>query len=123
MKQTTLFETPPRPGKALARKRGPETSKLAADAIAPKLGPLQRADLKLVIANPGSTQAELAMIEYEDLESRGAATSYYDSRRIGRRLPELEALGLVKRLPAQECSVTRRPAHEWAPTEKGKAAR
>jgi len=125
MTQPTLFDTEPRPGKKLARKRGPETSKLAADAIAPRLAIRQARALTLVKAYPNSTQAELAKHDLrERIENLDENALVYDSRTVGRRLPDLQALGLVVRGgPGLPCSVTGRLAARWRVSALGAATR
>lgn len=88
--------------RALARREDPATSHEAAEAIAGRLPTLQQEVLALVIRHPRRTCSELA-----DLGG------YRDPRKVGRRLPELEALGMVKRLPKRACAVTKTPAAVW----------
>ena len=106
-----LFGAPPeviaheenmkRLGHKLARRGHPETSRTAADAVAVKLGELQRRVLDLIARNPGLTVSELAAITRER-----------DPRAIGRRLSELLAQGKVIR-EVRVCTVTGKSASTW----------
>jgi predicted transcriptional regulator len=97
--------TPPA-GLALSRAADPETSHLAADEIAQSLSRRQQTALAVVIRWPGRTVSELS--ELNDCR---------DPRTIGRRLPELERQGLVRREDARECRITGRLAHTWRATK------
>lgn len=108
-KTTFLFETPPA-AKELARRNDPEESKKAAREIAPHIGTLQKQVLELVKKNPDWTQAELTASVFVHQEG------YRDSRRIGRRLPELAALGKVYKSGSRPCRVTGRTAATWKAT-------
>jgi len=88
--------------KTMARKCHPSTSAEAAVYFAPKRRGSQLRALGFVSNNPGKTANELALIA----EDR-------DSRKIGRRLPELEKEGLVTRGGPRECQVTGRNATIW----------
>lgn len=91
--------------KKLRRNADPATSKEAARLIVPKLGQLQQEALDMVVRWPGKTQAEFSHID----------TRHKDSRRIGRRLPELVALGKLRRGAPRKCTVTGRSATTWWP--------
>ena len=88
---------PPRTpsGRRLARKDGPETSRLAAEAIAGSVGELQRWAVRCVTESPGLTARELAQRYCPS-----------DPRRIGRRLGEAAVAGLLRRGPARVCMVS-----------------
>ena len=92
--------------KSLVRKGHPETSREAAEAFAPKQRQSQLRALGYVSESPGSTANELAKLAGDR-----------DTRKIGRRLPELESFGLVIRGDARRCSVTNRKAHTWYPAD------
>jgi hypothetical protein len=85
---------------------GQPTSRAAAIAIFPSLGALHRETLGLVREHPDSTANELAAIH-------GA----FDIRRIGRRLPELLAMGIVTRGGPRRCRRTGRTAYTWRAAE------
>jgi predicted HTH transcriptional regulator len=87
----------------LARREHPETSHKAARKVASKLPKLHAEVLEYVRQNPNRTCSELADIA-------GAR----DPRRVGRRLPELEAKGMLKRGPARRCTITNRDAATWS---------
>lgn len=91
-------------GLPLSRAADPETSHEAADKIATDLPKLQNLALAKVWRWPGRTVSELA----ELADAR-------DPRSIGRRLPELERKGLVRRGDARKCGVTRVNAATWWP--------
>jgi hypothetical protein len=88
----------------LSRKPDPKTSHEAAEYMTEsgELGAAQAFTLELVRANPSQTNSELALL-----------AGLRDGRKTGRRLPELERLGLIVREPARRCSVTNRNAHTW----------
>jgi hypothetical protein len=88
--------------KRLSRTGGPSTSVAAAKTITRELASLHRAVIDMVRAHPGKTAAELAVQDKS-----------WDSRRIGRRLPELEELGYLRRGEPRACTVTGRKAHTW----------
>jgi DNA-binding MarR family transcriptional regulator len=92
----------------LSRPSDPETSKQAARHVvdSDELGSAQLYALKIVYRNPLSTASELTK-----------ASGDVDSRRIGRRLNELEKAGWVIRHPARKCRVTGRNAATWAYNE------
>lgn len=93
MKEPTQFE--------LFRTDDPVESALGAAHIIDKISNLHSEVLEIVRQYPGRTASELA----EVLSER-------DSRRIGRRLPELENKGLVFRTVGV-CTITNRPAARW----------
>ena len=66
------------------------------------LSKLHRWVYDIIRQSPGHTAMELAKLHSPD-----------DSRKIGRRLAELEALGVVKRGRKRTCSVTDREADVW----------
>lgn len=111
-------ETTPVEPKTLARRSDPETSKAAARAIAPTLNTKQKLALKLVVMFPGETSAELHQRfrrQFIDADQKA-----WDSRAIGRRLPELEAQGYVWRPTTRTCSISGRAASTWEATHAGK---
>lgn len=91
-------------GLPLSRPGDPEPSHNAADAITRHLQDRQRRVLALVFASPGRTTSELTA-HYE----------YRDPRMIGRRLPELERMGLVFRGEPRKCEITGHSAAVWYP--------
>ncbi len=94
----------------LARRDDPPESKAAAAEIAPYVESVKQDALDLVDRYPDRTVSELATL----FDAR-------DPRQIGRRLPELEADGLVVRFRGDPCSITRRAAARWRLTdERGK---
>ena len=88
--------------KRLRRNTDPETSADAARHVATRLGDIQRWVLNIVKEWPGCTASELA-------DAKGIG----DIRQINRRLPELEALGRVRRGEARDCQMTGRKAATW----------
>lgn len=90
--------------RVLVRSCHPETSREAAQHIQSKLRETQLRALKFVRESPGSTANELAVIANDR-----------DNRKIGRRLPELERMGLIERGDPRPCEVTRRNATVWNP--------
>jgi predicted transcriptional regulator len=86
----------------LARATDPTTSKDAARAISQYLVGERFRAWELLRLNPNSTANELAQLAGDR-----------DNRRIGRRLPELENLGLVVRAGDKVCSVTGRDCTAW----------
>jgi hypothetical protein len=91
--------------KRLARNTDPETSHEAARA-ASRDGSISKARevaLTLVRVHGPATASELADID-----------QHLDSRHVGRRLPELERIGLVTRGPTRKCLVTGRNAATWS---------
>ncbi len=98
----TLWDLPePR---QLARRSHPETSKLAAVYIIPRLKKLNGWIVSCIESTPGLTAAEL--------ESRYCPTN---GRRIGRRLDGLEKMGVIHRSGPRKCSVSHRMACTWWP--------
>lgn len=87
-----------------ARRSHPLTSSLAARAKIPNLREAQDRALHFVMENPGRTAQELAAIAGDN-----------GSRTIGRRLPELETMGLIERGDARHCAITGRLATTWNP--------
>jgi predicted transcriptional regulator len=81
----------------LRRREHPKTSHAAAQDVAPELGKLQAWALELVQSHPRYTVSEIA--EYEELR---------DPRRLGRRLNELQELGLIRGAGERRCSITNR---------------
>lgn len=102
----TLFEGHGEPAKvnpkALSRSTHPATSKIAAAQIAPSVGDLQKWATDCVTANPRLTAMELAQIYCPT-----------DPRKIGRRLNECSALGMIARGEVRKCAVTGRSATTW----------
>ena len=92
--------------KKLARTEHPETSKEAAWYIVDQLGELQRHAVEVVTRYPGRTLRELA-----ELDPRCGK----DTRLVGRRLNEVEKLGLVARGVVRVCAVSGRRAATWNP--------
>lgn len=88
--------------KPLHRSGSPATSAEGAAYILPKLKDRQVRAFRFVQKNPGKTATELSNIA----EDR-------DPRTIGRRLNELEKLGLITRCKARPCSSTGRNAATW----------
>ena len=91
------------PARALARRSDPATSHGGASAAVCVLGETQQRALTAVRAHPNRTAGELNVAVGLDP----------DSRRIGRRLNELERAGVVRRGPARTCTVTGHAAHVW----------
>jgi hypothetical protein len=86
----------------LARREDPPESHAGAEYVeGDRLGELQAEALAAVRRSPGLTAMELA--------ARECPT---DTRRIGRRLVELERRGDVRRGKGT-CSITGRPAARW----------
>jgi len=103
MKPASLFpDAEPDAAKRLARRDDPATSKDAADAIVDDLGRAQQYAYEAVARWPGRTANELSELARDR-----------DSRRIGKRLPELEELGRIVRCEARKCSTSNRHAHVW----------
>lgn len=92
---------------ALARADDPETSKEAARSVAGIVSELCEWAARCVRQSPGKTQREL-----------GAIYCPTDPRRIGRRLAECEALGVVRRGEPRPCSVSGRRAETWWPANQ-----
>jgi hypothetical protein len=105
--QIGLFPDPPLVKKTVEvpawRRSDPPTSRLAAEEITRSgTRAIQRqAVLELVRAHPRSTSLELAR------------HSRLDRFSIARRLPELEAMGMVRKCGQRECSVGHRQAVTW----------
>lgn len=96
-------------GLPLSRRSDPDTSHDAADAMSRHLQDRQRRVLGIVFAAPGRTTSELA-----------ASYEYRDPRMIGRRLPELERMGLVYRGTPRRCEITGHTASVWFPFSEKK---
>ena len=118
MRQAHLFPVePPQPRSPIARQTDPVTShEAAAEVTASGLRDTQAAAiLAAVRAHPGQTSRELATVF--------PAADQIDRYVTGRRLPELEQLGLVvargrhRRDEARICRVSRRLAVTWWPVE------
>jgi hypothetical protein len=90
----------------LARRTDPPTSKLAAEEMIEHLAKCHAWALDCVTESPGWTANEL-----------GARYCVADVRRINRRLPELERLGLVVRGDERACRRTGRKCVTWWPKE------
>jgi hypothetical protein len=87
----------------LARCGDPVESKEAAREIQPRLSELKQRVYQMVLQKPGRTTQELA--ELFDVR---------DIRDIGRRLPELERDGRVRRESSEvRCRVSGRKAARW----------
>lgn len=93
-------------GLALSRSSDPVESRDAAGMIVAHLPTLQAHALALVRMHPGCTVSELA----ERFALR-------DPRRIGRRLSELFAVGIVEKTP-KLCTITNRTAAGWVLSER-----
>ena len=98
----------------LARASDPTTSKEAAWFIVERLGELQSHAVLVVTKYPGRTLRELA-----ELDPRCGK----DTRLVGRRLNEVEKMGLVVRGPVRKCGVSGRPAATWFPNGVGRRFR
>lgn len=115
MQQLSLFsdDTPAYVvnAKSLARAEHPSTSHEAAAIIVDSLGELHRWTVECVTLSPGLTAKELAM-KYCPPE---------DERKIGRRLPEVERLGLIRRGAIRRCTASRSHANActWFPISEG----
>jgi predicted HTH transcriptional regulator len=105
LRDVPLFEEEPDPRK-LARRTDPEESKKAAREIVGRLAECQENALWYVRMRPDSTAMELA-----------AGFDMSDSRRIGRRLPELAARGKVFKSGSRPCRITGKTAATWRVTE------
>jgi len=92
------------PNFPLARTTDPLTSKLSAAAIRAELKELHAWTVACVERTPGLTQRELG-----DMHCPG------DLRKIGRRLNELEKLGLLWRGVKRRDAITGRQAETWWP--------
>lgn len=89
----------------IARETDPETSHFAAEEVTAsgRRATQQHSVLAAVRANPGRTSLELAEVMRSDRYM------------VARRLPELEAAGLVWKGPARKCVVGNRMAVTWWP--------
>lgn len=92
-----------------ARRTDPDTSKQAARAISPHVGPLQLFALGCIVKWPYRTGCELSTL-----------AGHGDYRKIGRRLTELERRGLIFVAGERTCQVTGARARAWAATEAGR---
>ncbi len=97
-------KTAARKPKALARAGHPETSQLAAAAVADSVAAVQRWAAGCVAESPGKTARELAELYCPT-----------DPRRIGRRLPECVEAGTVLRGTPRTCAVSGKKAATWFP--------
>lgn len=91
----------------LSRRNGVATSRTSAMEVAGKLTVVRKHAYNAVIANPGKTAFELTRIAKD-----------IDSRKIGRRLPELEKMGLITRCCDEDirrCTITGKNAYTWTP--------
>jgi len=88
--------------KKLSRAEHPETSKAGARDVIGRLPDLYREARELVARWPGSTASELAQ-----------HAGHRDPRHVGRRLPEMVRLGVLKRCGPRTCKVTGRSAETW----------
>lgn len=88
-----------------ARNTDPITSHMAALEITArgKRGRQQQLVLRIVIKNPGKTSRELADI------------CALDRYQVARRLPELEAAGVIEKGPIRMCSIGGRYCVTWRP--------
>ena len=93
--------------KKLARRGDPWTSKKSAEEIIDSLSALRKRAFDLIKANPGKIARELSDIANDR-----------DERKIGRRLNELEELGLIRRGEERKCAVTGRYCATWYLTER-----
>jgi len=89
-----------------ARSTDPITSALAAEQIDDVVAELQAWAAACVRQTPGRTQRELGVLYCPT-----------DPRRIGRRLAEIEKLGLVRRGDVRPCTISGRSAETWFPVE------
>lgn len=95
--------------KLIHRKGGPDTSRQAAEGIAPHLTDLHKEVLALIAKHPGRTANELSDIAGDR-----------DPRRIGRRIPELRRLERIINAGVRECSVTGKNAQTYKVNEGDK---
>lgn len=111
MTRDTLFDVSPIPSEPMARARStdPQTSREAAESVAPFLSDQLADVLAAVAAWPGRTSRELAE-HLRDL----------DRYQVARRTSDLEHRGYVRKGHARPCRVGRRNAHEWHLTEAGR---
>jgi len=86
-----------------ARNTDPITSHMAALEITARgtRGRQQRLVLRIVIANPGKTSRELSDI------------CALDRYQVARRLPELEAAGVIEKGPIRRCTIGGRHSVTW----------
>lgn len=87
-----------------AGKTPEELSREAHEHIKPSIRDLQRTVLGYLVIAPGLTTNELA-----------SHFKLRDPRHIGRRLPEIVALGWARRGEPRVCTVTGRRASTWYP--------
>jgi len=92
----------------------PDTSRQAAEACLSKIGQRQAEALKLVRDNPGFTAIELGAVAAR-VDPSGRGPEYW-RQRVGRRLAELEAAGLLER--HGEASPQGRRACRWWPVRE-----
>lgn len=92
------------PAHTLSRRSDPETSKEAAAYVENRLAGARGRALYFVRRYPGRTTNELSVLA----EDR-------DFRTIGRRLNELDRLGLIERGAPKKCQVTGRNGTTWYP--------
>jgi predicted ArsR family transcriptional regulator len=97
MRQIEMFTRP-----RVARRSDPETSQMAARAVADRLPGMQAWALRIVDEFPRQTVNEMA-----------AAIDLRDPRRIGRRLSELEKKGRIRCAGVRACSITGRPSQTY----------
>lgn len=102
MKQNHLFDE----ARRLARRDDPETSKAAAEAVAPVLSRMHAWALGVVRQYGPGTSSEMS-------RSAGESTNH----RLSRRLPELERKGLIVRGQSRPCAVTGMTAAVWGVSE------
>jgi hypothetical protein len=88
--------------KTLARASDPDTSHQGAEFILKHLTSARAYALRHVEANPGCTAKELSGVSGD-----------FDVRQIGRRLGELEKLGLLVRKGPRRCKHSGRNAATW----------
>lgn len=92
----------------LARSGDPDTSHMAAEAVTPKLTEIEQWALERVRLTPGLTQFELGYEHSRD-----------NNRKPGRRMSELERLGLVRQGLKRKCTMTKCMAYTWWPVAEG----
>jgi len=95
-----LFDEPD--PKTLARRTDPVESKQAAAQIVPELEGLRRRTYQMVKLYPGRIARELSELAGDT-----------DFRIIGRRLGEVEKLGLIRRGESRACKHTGRRCATW----------
>lgn len=101
MTQLSLIDPP------AARRSDPVTSHLAADEVTRngKRASQQREVLQALTRHPGATSAELATV------------SRFDRWTAGRRLPELEKAGHIRRGEPRKCRDKGRLSVTWWPVD------